>query len=91
MIRLGDEVKDRISGFRGIVIAITQWFNGCSRITVATRKIGSDGKPVDHTFDEPQLELVRAGALPRPSIDVIERTKGGPVIEPRRQRVITQR
>lgn len=90
-IQIGDEVRDRISGFRGIVIARTEWFNGCMRLTVQTKKLGADGKPVDVTLDEPQLELVKAKALPRPPLAVMDRSKGGPIPEPARQRVITVR
>ena len=34
MKNLGDEVKDTITGFKGIVVARTEWLNGCARVTV---------------------------------------------------------
>ena len=61
MIALGDRVKDRISGLAGIVVAKTEWLYGCVRVAVQPEKIGKDGKPLEmQTFDEPQLDLVRA-------------------------------
>jgi len=59
MINLGDTVKDKISGYKGIVIAITAWLHGCKRVTVQSQKL-KDGKPLDNfTFDEPQLEVLK--------------------------------
>ena len=55
---LGDTVKDTISGFSGVVVARTEWLNGCIRICVQPKAL-HDGKPIDnHTFDLEQLELV---------------------------------
>jgi hypothetical protein len=54
-IQLGQEVRDTISGFEGVVIAVTNWLYGCRRITVQPRDM-KDGKPIEScTFDEPQL------------------------------------
>lgn len=56
-IKLGQMVRDTISGYEGKVVAITNWLYGCRRITVASDKL-HDGKPVDsQCFDEPQLEI----------------------------------
>ncbi len=33
-IRLGQEVKDNISGFRGIAVCRCTWLHGCERIVV---------------------------------------------------------
>ena len=57
---LGDEVKDTITGFQGIVVCISQWYHGCKRVTVQSQ-VMKDGKPVEPvTFDEPQLILVES-------------------------------
>lgn len=57
-IENGQEVRDTITGFTGIVVATTEWLNGCRRITVQSPEL-KDGRPVDTvTFDEPQLKLV---------------------------------
>jgi hypothetical protein len=59
MISLGDKVKDKITGLKGIVVAITNWLHGCTRITIQPEGL-KDGKPYDtYTFDEPQAELIK--------------------------------
>jgi hypothetical protein len=57
-VQLGDVVRDRVTGFQGVIVARTEWLNGCWRITV-TPPADKDGKLADsQTFDEFQLELV---------------------------------
>lgn len=59
-IRVGDEAKDAITGFKGVVVAKTEWLNGCARLTIQPQELNK-GKPIDaHTFDENQLILVKA-------------------------------
>lgn len=58
-IKLGQVVKDKITGYQGVVIAITKWLYGCTRITVQAGEL-KDGKPVDnYTFDEPQALVIK--------------------------------
>jgi hypothetical protein len=58
MIKLGDEVRDNVSGFLGIAVARHEYFQGCTRLTVQPR-VDNDGKlPGTETFDSPQLEVV---------------------------------
>jgi len=53
-----DEVKDVITGFKGVVIARTEWSNGCVRYTLMPKAL-KDGIPQDSvTIDEEQLVLV---------------------------------
>lgn len=54
-IDLGDEVKDSLSKFKGIVTAVHVYLHGCVRMTVTT----TNKEPKDRTFDEPQLEVVK--------------------------------
>ena len=59
MIEPGDKVKDPITGFKGIVVACTDWLNGCVRITVQPQAM-REGKPIEpQTFDELQLRVVK--------------------------------
>jgi len=62
-IELGDRVKDRISGLKGIVTGITDWLYGCRRISVQPEE-AKDGKPIE-TFcvDEPQVEVLQKGII----------------------------
>ncbi len=64
-VNLGDEVKDKITGFRGIVIGITRWLNGCSRVGVQPRKVQKDkGKIAEAEWiDENQLAIVKRAVL----------------------------
>jgi hypothetical protein len=58
-MKLGDEVRDKISGLTGIVVCRTEWLHGCIRLGVQPKEV-KDGKPVDASyFDELQLELVK--------------------------------
>jgi hypothetical protein len=76
-IDLGDIVKDSITDLRGVVVAITDWLNGCQRVTVQPKEL-KDGKPVEtSTFDVEQLELLH-------SVKVKRTASGGPSITPTR-------
>jgi hypothetical protein len=63
MVKLGDRVRDKISGFEGIAAARTEYLNGCVRITVEPEGL-HDGKPVEaQWFDEQQVDVIEAGAV----------------------------
>jgi hypothetical protein len=74
-VHLGDEVKDKISGFKGVVTGITFWLNNCARAVVQPKELTKEGKPKDsETFDWMQLEVTkRANPPPKP------RETGGPM------------
>lgn len=60
VVELGDLVEDKITGFRGIVIARTEWLNKCVRIQVQPEDLSKEGKPVDSVaFDVEQLKIVK--------------------------------
>lgn len=83
-IELGDRVRDKITGFTGIVIGITDWIHGCRRPIVQGESLDSDGKLVpSESFDEPQLQVVSRAVLTptRPGVEHGERT-GGPAQTP---------
>lgn len=64
-VNFGDQVSDPITGFKGIVVAITQWMYGCRRITVQPKGLGKEGKVLDcHEFDEPSLKVIKAANVP---------------------------
>jgi len=76
-IELGDIVKDSISGFKGVVVAITDWVNGCRRLTLQPQEM-KDGKPIEnHTFDIEQVDLVK-----KAKTQTAIATHGGPSISP---------
>lgn len=77
---LGDKVRDKVTGLSGIVIGRTEWLYGCVRCIVQPQEL-KDGRPVDnYQVDEPQLELIEAGAIP----DVPMWREPAPKAEPRR-------
>jgi hypothetical protein len=79
-IELGDEAKDSITGFSGVVVAITTWLNGCRRIAIQPKKLDKDGKPRDNqTFDVEQVVLVKAAKKPEAAL---LRKVGGPFPSP---------
>lgn len=79
---LGCKVRDIITGCEGVIIAKTDWINGCHRITVQPL-ILKDGRPADGiTFDVQQVIVfsppLEGLALPAPSTKM----PGGPFAEP---------
>jgi len=62
-VELGDEVKDKVSGYKGVVICISRWINGCRRVTAQAREL-KDGAPV-HTLceDIEQWEVLKKSAV----------------------------
>lgn len=59
VVKLGDLVKDSISGLQGVAVSEHNYLNGCTRITVQP-KVDKEGKlPESCTFDEPQLLIIR--------------------------------
>ena len=61
MIRLGLEVKDKITGFTGIVTARINYLTGCDRYAV-TPPVDKDGKVRDgEWFDEGRLMILSQG------------------------------
>ncbi len=76
-VELGDEVQDRISGFKGVSVSFHDYLNGCRRITVQPR-VDKEGKlPDAATFDEPDLEVTKAAKQPAPEREPVPVT-GGP-------------
>jgi len=81
MIQLGDEVKDTVSGFRGIAVARYEFLHGCTRFCVQP-PVNKEKKLADTAvFDEPQLEVVKAAKVKTGSRDT-----GGPMPYPPKPR-----
>ena len=63
MIELGDEVKDLVSGFKGVAVAKHSYLQGCDRISVQP-PVDKEGMLLDsQSFDEPQLIVVKKGKV----------------------------
>jgi hypothetical protein len=77
--QLGDKVKDLVTAFEGIIIARSEYLNGCIRYGVQCAKLTKEGKPQEtEWFDEKQLTFVKAKA-----VDVEVKRTGGPAATPR--------
>jgi hypothetical protein len=59
----GDEVKDKITGFQGVVTGFTNYITGCNQILVAPPVKDGDFKE-SHWFDEDRCELIQGGKVP---------------------------
>lgn len=88
---LGDRVKDRVTGFSGIVVCKTRWLQGCDRLGVQPEKLDS-GKPGDiQHFDVTAVDVLKA-AVHAPLLAEVEKPKpaaekpGGPRQDPSSRR-----
>lgn len=56
---LGSLIKDKITGFQGIITTRSQWISNCNTYGVKPRNLDKDGAPMDvRWFDEPMVDLV---------------------------------
>lgn len=80
-VKLGDRIRDRITGFEGVAVSRTEWMNGCVRFAIQPTEL-KDGKPIGaEWFDEGQVELV----VPEKK-KAAKKERGGPMPDPRPQR-----
>ena len=57
-VKLGDEVSHKVSNFNGVVVAITEYLYGDSRLAVLSKEL-KDNKPIEwQWFDEGELEVI---------------------------------
>lgn len=77
-IELGQEVEDRVTGFKGIAVSMTAYLQGCNRVGVAPPTV-KDGDLRDvESFDEPDLIVIGDGILPSSATE----PPGGPRFTP---------
>ena len=75
----GDEVRDKITDFTGIVVARADWLHGCERYGLQSREL-KDGRPLEiEWFDVDTLELAA-----RQTVAQKETPTGGPCADPKR-------
>ena len=78
MVKLGDKVKDNISGLEGIVTGRSEYLYGCAHILVNPQQV-KDGAPVAGTWlDEDRFTVIEEGVIPRPAAAEVKR--GGPAM-----------
>lgn len=68
-LRLGEEYRDEITGFKGVCTGITVYLNGCIQALVTSRKLKDDGDSVSQWIDEQRLVAnpVAAAGGPQPT------------------------
>jgi len=70
MLKLGEKVKDKITGLEGVIVVRSEWLYGCIRLGIQPMEL-KDAKPADIVeYDEAQLEPVAVSKKPKP--------RGGP-------------
>lgn len=76
---LGETVRDKVSGFEGIVVTRGDHVSGCDSYGVQTKTL-KDGAPQDlKWFDEPRLEAIN---VPVMKIDMREQRTGADSVIP---------
>lgn len=87
---LGTQMKDRVTGFSGMVSSVSFDAYGCIQV-ILTPPVGKDGKPQDgHWFDAKRLVAAGKRLMPQPDFGVTpEAVPGGfdkplPPEQPRR-------
>ena len=59
---IGDIVKDRITGFAGVVIGITRWLTGCDTIGIIPQQVTNEGKyPEIQWLDTNRVIVIQSG------------------------------
>ncbi len=83
-----EEVRDRVTGFKGVITGRTEWAYGCRRYSVQPKGL-KNGRPVEAMgFDEAALVRVKAAPRVRKKIKL---WRGGPHAEPTRPRTSVPR
>lgn len=77
LIKLGQKVRDRVTGLEGIAYGRSTWLFGCDRITIQP-PVDKDGKVPDAwSCDEPQVEVIDEAVISEQS--PAQRKVGGPM------------
>jgi len=71
-IRLGQKVKDKVTGFTGIAIARVEYLNGCVQICVKPKV-----KPKDNTYPDGQYLDIRQLKVMPGGLDIQPEDIGG--------------
>ena len=75
MIELGREAKDKITGFKGILIGKAEYLFGCTQYCIVPKVSKDNTKNGGLWFDEGRLEIIGNGILPK---EVRVKKNGGP-------------
>lgn len=81
-IKLGDKVRDTITGFTGIAVARTEFINGCIQWNILPKGDKINKMPEDMSIDEQALEVVKVKKKKK----IKKSTNGGPIRKAIKQR-----
>lgn len=62
-VELGDRVRDKVSGFGGIVTSLTYWLNGCVRVGIEAEDLDNGKVRDSYSIDEAQVSILLKGAV----------------------------
>ena len=83
-IKLGQKVKDRVTGFEGIVIGITKYLSGCDTVGIQPQGM-KDGKSFDvEWYDYTRLEILDKKSILEKITATLTKDPGGPQPIPQR-------
>lgn len=72
-IKLGDKVVDEVTGYRGIVIGILNYLNGCARIGIQGKERTKDNLPVEaYWVDDVTVKIVK-----KQKVKTVQKETGG--------------
>jgi hypothetical protein len=77
-LRLGQKLRDMVSGHEGIATSKHTFMNGCEFFNVAGPKRDQDKDSLEYFLNVKQLELVDDGVLPKLNPKKVVRPTGGP-------------
>lgn len=81
MVKLGDLVKEAVTGLTGVVVSTTESLSGCRQVCIVPREL-KDGKPIEgQWYDDSRCEVLEMGAIP--VSPRFAEANGGPATEPR--------
>jgi len=84
LIELGDLVKDKITGFEGVVTGYTKWLTGCDRVVVQPRQLGDSGHlRMTESFDISQIDVIEKNVIKLNQRTKEEKKSGGPMPTPK--------
>ena len=82
MIKLGEDVEDIVTGFKGRAVAIHSYLFGCRRVAVQPLADDKNELAAIETFDEPQLKRTGPGIVKLLPPAKERAAKGGPMKYP---------
>lgn len=65
-IKLGDKVRDKITGFIGTAVAKTEFLNGCIQFNVLPKLDKGNKMPDEIGIDEQSLEIIKPKTKKKP-------------------------